>query len=89
MPCYHPPGKGAHHYIVGAVSCPECPAAYITADSLYLIQMDSKARQIHEAHGAALMGADASRWPAWWADAVAEIQLQHNLDMLAFRESLD
>ena len=57
-------------YEVPSVSINECPVSYITAESLALVELETQARTIQQAAGAAFGGPDSAEWPAWWADVV-------------------
>lgn len=66
-------GKDQPGAQVRVASSTECPVSAITPESLWLIEMVHGSRVAHEMTGAAMFGADASRWPAIYFDAVRTI----------------
>jgi hypothetical protein len=54
--------------------CIECPQSLITEASKFLLTMHYGADSAHKATGASLFGPNASKWPAWWFDAISVIQ---------------
>jgi len=72
-------------YPITAVSSDECPRSAITPESAYMAELLFRARAIKEAAGVPLFGSDSSSWPAWWADALQEMQTQIALDMEAYQ----
>ena len=77
-PIYRLPGGPA--YTVEGIESSECPVSAITPESKVIVDLDSKARRIKDASGAAFPSANPSEWPAWWADAVAHIELMNVLE---------
>jgi hypothetical protein len=65
----------------------------ITAESKAIIDLESKARRVKDATGAAFPSANPSEWPAWWFDAVTHIELMNvfesNARQQAEREEMD
>jgi hypothetical protein len=54
----------------------ECPVAEIAPRSYELVQIFSTADRIHENSGAALYGADLSKWPGWAVDAARILETE-------------
>ena len=55
----------------------DCPRAYIKPESMHVIEITVAGRIIDSA-GGAIFGPNASRWPAWYVDALSVIDHARN-----------
>lgn len=55
----------------------ECPVSLINADSVLIVEQFHAAESLHKS-GGVLFGTDASKYPAWWTDAISAIHRARN-----------
>lgn len=68
----------------------ECPTSYITPQSIWMLELTTANEVIQRSGGggATMFGPDASKWPAWWVDAVVAIGSAEAAWNAAEREAL-
>lgn len=81
-------GKNQIEYYVD-VETNECPVGLISIDTLQLMQTVDSARVVREGGGGVLYGADSSKWPCWYADAVEVIELARKAEHYAGMKAIN
>lgn len=76
-------------YDVPEITCDECPVSFITPESRRIVDLEMRARRIKEATGAAFPSLNQGEWPAWWADAVAHLELMRILQSNSRDEEIE
>lgn len=56
----------------------ECPVSMITGTSTWLLELIDISATAGEAGGAAVLGSNSAKWPAWWMDALAVVERVKN-----------
>lgn len=74
-PCWAPrvAVDGKRQQAIAGYAISECPVSYITAQSMFILELIDTAQAANKEGGAALFGPDASKHPAWWVDALSAV----------------
>jgi hypothetical protein len=65
----------------------DCPVSFITGESQTLVELHAHA-EIAKDNGGTMFGPDASKWPAWWADAQGVIAMIKRSHEKAFEKAV-
>jgi len=77
--------KDQFSYSVPSAECSECPVTFVTSESRQLIDWEARNKHLKDATGATMYGPNVNRWPQWFADLIAAVEIQRKLEHNAFQ----
>lgn len=79
-------GEKSISFVLPEFAVRECPVSYITGESLGIVELFAHA-EVATDRGGAMFGPDASKWPAWWADALGVLAVVKRAHEKAFEKA--
>lgn len=87
VPRFRIEGEKPKDFALPAYASPDCPVACVTGESMALVEMIGSANVIGENHGA-MFGTNASKWPAFWVDALSVVAVVRRAHEQAFQKAI-